>query len=124
MNAGDAAHGFSFKGEDPHNNLLSLLETATGTNATYESILQQHVSDYDGVITKFSLDLGQTSDFETPTDKLYDAYKLNVGDSYIEWLLFNFGRYLLVSSARGLLPANLQGKWAQYVSNAWSAGAS
>ncbi|KZV74228.1 glycoside hydrolase family 95 protein [Peniophora sp. CONT] len=121
MDAGDAAHGFSFKGDDPHDALVTLLEAATSANLTYEVILQQHISDYTGVITKFSLDLGQTPDFDTPTDELYNAYKLNTGNPYIEWLLFNFGRYLLVSSSRGVLPANLQGKWAQYISNAWSA---
>lgn len=124
MDAGDAAHGFSFKGDDPHDALVTLIEAATGENLTYEAILQQHLSDYTSVITKFSLDLGQTPDFDTPTDELYNAYKLNAGNPYIEWLLFNFGRYLLVSSSRGALPANLQGKWAQYISNAWSAGTS
>ena len=122
MDAGDAAHDFSFRGPDPHDALLSLIESAAGANITFESALQQHVSDFTSVTKKFSLDLGQTPDLSTPTDELYSAYKYNVGNAYIEWLLFNFGRYLLVSSSRGALPANLQGKWAQYVSNAWSAG--
>jgi len=53
-----------------------------------------------------------------------DATENLAGNVYIEWLLFNFGRYLLASSARGDLPANLQGKWANDLGNAWSAGMS
>ncbi|VDB95612.1 unnamed protein product [Peniophora sp. CBMAI 1063] len=121
MEAGDPAHGFSFKGDDPHDALVSLIESATDSNTVYESILRQHISDYANVTTKFALDIGQKPDLDTPTDNLYKAYAVNSGDPYIEWLLFNFGRYLLVSSSRGALPANLQGKWAQYISNAWSA---
>ncbi|KZV74234.1 glycoside hydrolase family 95 protein [Peniophora sp. CONT] len=119
MNAGDAAHGFSFKGVDPHEALVTLLGAATGAHNSYEVILQQHVSDYTRIITKFSLDLGQTPDLDTPTDKLYSSYRHNIGNPYIEWLLFNFGRYLLVSSSRGTLPPNLQGKWAQPIHNTW-----
>ena len=72
-------------------------------------------------MTGFGLDLGQTADFNTPTDELVAAYETDVGNPYLEWLLFNFGRYLLASSARGALPANLQGKWAKDASNPWSA---
>jgi hypothetical protein len=38
--------------------------------------------------------------------------------------MFNYGRYLLGSSARGTLPANLQGKWASGNANPWGAGTS
>jgi alpha-L-fucosidase 2 len=122
MNAGDAAHNFSFHGSDPHDSLLTQLNEATGSNTSSSSILDQHVADYTAVISKFSLDLGQKPDLATPTDQLWQAYETDVGDSYVEWLLFNFGRYLLVGSSRGLLPANLQGKWASDVASAWSAG--
>ncbi len=50
------------------------------------------------------------------------AYEVDVGNPYLEWLMFNFGRYLLVGSAPGKLPANLQGKWARDIGNPWSAG--
>lgn len=36
--------------------------------------------------------------------------------------MFNYGRYLLGSSARGALPANLQGKWALDIANPWGGG--
>lgn len=122
MDAGDAAHGYSFKGVDPHAALLKLLTRATSPTTSYSTILKQHVADYTAVTGKFAIDLGQTPDFDTPTDQLVAAYQTDIGNSYVEWLLFNFGRYLLVGSSRGDLPTNLLGKWANYASNAWSAG--
>lgn len=36
--------------------------------------------------------------------------------------MFDYGRHLLISSARSnSLPANLQGKWATALENAWGA---
>ena len=119
--AGDAAHNFSFQGADPHDALVALIGPATAAAGTYDRLLAAHVADYSGLITKFELDIGQTPDFDTPTDQLRDAYQTDVGNPYLEWLLFNFGRYLLTGSARGTLPANLQGKWAKDASNPWSA---
>ena len=62
-------------------------------------------------------------DFTVPTDQIVASYQMNVGNPYLEWLTFNFGRYLLATSARGALLANLQGKWGDGWTNAWSAGA-
>ena len=120
-NAGDAAHNFSFKGVDPHDALVARIRPATATPSTYANILAAHIVDYSQVVDKFHLDLGQEPDFDTPTDELRSAYQTDVGDTYLEWLLFNFGRYLLASSARGTLPANLQGKWGKDASNPWGA---
>lgn len=120
-NAGDAAHNFSFKGADPHDALVAKIGPAAVTPSTYAKILAAHVADYSQLMDRFHLDLGQEPDFDTPTDRLRNAYQTDVGDTYLEWLLFNFGRYLLASSARGTLPANLQGKWGKDASNPWGA---
>lgn len=50
-----------------------------------------------------------------------DATENLVGNIYIEQLLFNLRRYLLVSSMRDSLLVNLQEKWANSLGNAWSA---
>ncbi|PCH37096.1 glycoside hydrolase family 95 protein [Wolfiporia cocos MD-104 SS10] len=121
MYTGNAASGFSFAGPDPHSELLSLLTAATSESTTYASLLDRHITDYTGVISPFSLSLGQTADFSTPTDELKAGYETNVGNPYLEWVLFNYGRYLLSSSARGTLPPNLQGKWVEVWSNPWGA---
>lgn len=122
MTAGHAAVNYSFQGPDPHNNLVSLLASANLKSTDYDSILAEHIADYQSIMGPFSLSLGQIPDFSTPTDQIVASYQTNVGNSYLEWLTFNYGRYLLTSSARGTLPANLQGKWADGWSNAWSAG--
>ncbi|KAI0718400.1 glycoside hydrolase family 95 protein [Cerioporus squamosus] len=121
QNAGDAAHNFTFQGADPHDALVALIDSATSSSSTYDDIVSAHVADYSGLMTKFELDLGQVPDLDTPTDQLKNAYETDTGNTYLEWLLFNFGRYLLAGSARGALPANLQGKWAKDSSNPWGA---
>ncbi|KAG6864486.1 hypothetical protein C0991_009194, partial [Blastosporella zonata] len=122
MDAGNAASGFSFRGPDPHNALLSLISSPSVGAPSFSSLLAEHVADYKAALTeKFSLSLGQTPRLDVPTDVIKAAYQIDQGDKYLEWLLFNYGRYMLVSSGRGVLPANLQGKWANGYGNAWSA---
>ena len=120
MASGDVLHDFSFRGADPHAKLTSQVSLLS---AMYEEVLKEHVTEYRRTLLDgFSLDLGQVPDFETPTDELIKAYTVDGGDVYVEWLLFNYGRYLLASSAKGTLPANLQGIWADGYENAWGAG--
>ncbi|KAG5642258.1 hypothetical protein DXG03_003335 [Asterophora parasitica] len=122
MDAGDVASGFSFKGPDPHTALLNLISAPATGASSFQGILAQHVTDYKAALTdKFSLSLAQTPRLDAPTDVIKAAYRIDTGDKYLEWLLFNYGRYLLASSGRGALPANLQGKWAHGYRNAWSA---
>ncbi|MDR1896448.1 MAG: glycoside hydrolase family 95 protein [Prevotellaceae bacterium] len=56
----------------------------------------------------------------TTTERLV-RYAEGAKDSELPVLYFNFGRYLLISSSRpGLLPANLQGLWAQEYQTPWN----
>ncbi|KIY64807.1 glycoside hydrolase family 95 protein [Cylindrobasidium torrendii FP15055 ss-10] len=117
IDAGDEAHGFSFKGDDPHDKLV-----ASFPDTAYNDSLQEHLADVEQLFSvDFSLDIGQTVDLNTPTDELVNAYQTDVGNPYLEWLLFHYGRYLVGTSARGTLPLNLQGVWAQQSGNPWSA---
>lgn len=123
MNAGDAAHNFSFRGESPVTKLLAS-QSLKGFS-DYATLLEQHVTDIESILqTPFALDLGQVPDFDSPTDVIKSRYSIDgpKSNAYLDWLTFNYGRYLLASSSRGALPANLQGKWANGVGNAWSAG--
>jgi len=117
QDAGDAAHSFSFKGPDPHSSLVSLLTGLSSQSASSpSSLLNAHIADITSTLSTkspFQLSLGQKTDFSTPTDQLVAAYQVDTGNPYLEWLAFHLGRYLLWSSARGDLPANLQGKWAR-----------
>ncbi|CAE6463560.1 unnamed protein product [Rhizoctonia solani] len=117
MDAGDAAHGYSFKGPDPHGGLVTLLKEASSQSVS--SALKIHVADYQKALGGFSLDIGQEFDSTRTTAELVDNYTTNEGNPYIEWLLFNYARYMLVESTRSYLPANLQGKWARDALAPW-----
>ena len=55
---------------------------------------------------------------DVPTDRRIAAPENDPG---LAELYFNFGRYLLLGSSRGKLPANLQGIWCRDYRAAWSA---
>lgn len=120
MDAGTADSNFSFQGPDPHDALVSLLSSTASDS--YQTILAEHIADISNVLYgQFSLSLGQVTDLR-PTDEIRAGYEYTVGNPYLEWLTFNYGRYMLASSARGILPANLQGKWAKDIDTPWGGG--
>ena len=56
-----------------------------------------------------------------PTDVRLKQYSEGVCDTGLETLLFDYGRYLLISSSQpGGVPANLQGIWNPHMRPAWS----
>lgn len=90
----------------------------------YAALLDAHVTDFTGMMHRVDLSLQQTES-PLPTDKLLAEYKKNTLEpsekTYLEVLLYQYGRYLLVSSSRGdTLPANLQGLWVGKNGSAWS----
>ena len=120
LSAGDAAHNFTFRGPDPHQELQTILSNAV--RQSYEEQLATHKADYQATLHKeFSLDLGQKPNLMSPTNEIKANYAIDKGNAYLEWVAFNFGRHLLASSARGLLPTNLQGKWARDADSPWGA---
>ncbi|MDE7300172.1 MAG: glycoside hydrolase N-terminal domain-containing protein, partial [Lachnospiraceae bacterium] len=91
---------------------------------SYEELRKAHENDFSAIMARVDLDLGQQESSRV-TDDLLAAYKqdaLNAAEkSYLEVLLFQYGRYLLVSSSRGdTLPANLQGLWVGKNGSTWS----
>jgi alpha-L-fucosidase 2 len=103
-----AAH---YRGKKPHARLSELMHQAT--TKSYPVTRGEHVKDFQGLFNRVSLDLGSSSASQRalPTDKRrLDAFKST--DPELEELLFQYGRYLLISCSRpGGLPANLQGLW-------------
>jgi alpha-L-fucosidase 2 len=80
---------------------------------TYEQLKAAHTKDYKALFDRVQVDLGSAdaATLQQTTEKRILAYKQNV-DHSLETLLFQYGRYLLISSSRkGGLPANLQGLW-------------
>ncbi|MBQ3017127.1 MAG: glycoside hydrolase N-terminal domain-containing protein [Clostridia bacterium] len=90
----------------------------------YNLLKKAHVDDHYGLFGRVSADLNcSESDFNLPTDVLVENYKSNGYGNYLETLLFQYGRYLLIASSRtGTLPANLQGVWNTYNTAPWGSG--
>ena len=88
----------------------------------YATLKNSHLQDYKNLFDRVSLNLGaKDSDIALTTDELLNRYKNGTESAYLEMLLFQYGRYLLISSSRdGSLPANLQGVWNTYNMPAWA----
>ncbi|MGV8092250.1 MAG: pectinesterase family protein [Mangrovibacterium sp.] len=85
----------------------------------FETIKQDHITDYRKYFDRVQLDLGVTDSVKNPTDqRIVDFGSGN--DPQLISLYFQFGRYLLISSSRpGTQPANLQGIWNNLISPPW-----
>jgi alpha-L-fucosidase 2 len=76
---------------------------------SYPALLAEHIADYQRLFGRVSLDLGLSPN--EPTD-VRIANFAHSDDPALVALLFQYGRYLLISSSRpGGQPANLQGLW-------------
>ncbi|MDX3192957.1 glycoside hydrolase N-terminal domain-containing protein [Streptomyces sp. MN03-5084-2B] len=85
----------------------------------YDSLRSRHLADYQKLFGRTTLDLGRTSAADQPTD-VRIAQHNSVNDPQFAALLFQFGRYLLISSSRpGTQPANLQGIWNDSLNPSW-----
>ncbi|MGW3890279.1 glycoside hydrolase family 95 protein [Micromonospora chokoriensis] len=87
--------------------------------ASFDSLRSRHVADYQALFNRVTLDLGRTSAANQTTD-VRIAQHNSVNDPQFSALLFQFGRYLLISSSRpGTQPANLQGIWNDSLTPSW-----
>ncbi|MDR0263964.1 MAG: glycoside hydrolase N-terminal domain-containing protein [Sphingobacterium sp.] len=75
-------------------------------------LLERHIADYTSLFNRIELDLDHIQlDRQQTTKTLLEAYKKQPIPA-LEALVYQYGRYLLISSSRkGGLPANLQGLW-------------
>lgn len=102
-----------WRGEHPHRAITARLEAAA--RAPAGALLAGHERDYRALFDRVALDLGPTSPdlAALPTDqRLARLQSAKAPDPRLEALLFQYGRYLMISASRpGDLPANLQGIW-------------
>lgn len=115
-------HTQQWLGEHPHDAVTKRVDSAAKNSM--ETLLTEHVSDYQSLFRRFSLDLGTTAPellARNTRDRLENYTKNHVVDPELEALFFQFGRYLLISCSRpGSLPANLQGVWNDSNRPAWA----
>jgi alpha-L-fucosidase 2 len=81
--------------------------------------IQNHISYYQKYFNRVSLNLGKKEAATDPTDIRIRKYSKREDPQLVE-LLFQFGRYLLLSCSQpGTQPANLQGLWNQWTQPPW-----
>ena len=109
------------QGRDPVAEALRPLQAAQARS--YAALLARHVADYQKLFRQVELDLGQTPGVGAlPTAERLARFAEGAADPGLSTLLYQFGRYLLISSSRpGGLPANLQGIWNDSMRPPWSA---
>jgi alpha-L-fucosidase 2 len=85
----------------------------------FDQLRSRHVADYQALFNRVTIDLGRTAAADQTTD-VRIAQHASVNDPQFSALLFQYGRYLLISSSRpGTQPANLQGIWNQDMAPSW-----
>ena len=96
---------------------LSLLE-----HLSFEDLLNNHIRDYQKLYKRVDFDMGGHELDSLATDKRLERIKEGYDDPDFAAKLFQFGRYLLISSSRpGTNPANLQGIWNDHIEAPWNA---
>ncbi len=94
---------------DPAARVAAVLRAAGAR--PFEAMRTEHVREHQRLFRRVSLRLGTTPDSALPTDERLAKFD-GTNDPDLAALLFQFGRYLLISSSRpGTQPANLQGIW-------------
>ena len=101
-----------WRGEHPHKKLEQQLQSAA--RKSYDDLLKAHIADYKSLFDRCVLDIGSATEEKRklPTDQRLAAYKSDGSDHGLEEIVFQYARYLMISSSRpGAMPANLQGLW-------------
>jgi alpha-L-fucosidase 2 len=102
---------------DPAARVETVMKAAAGLN--FESLKQAHVQEHQRLFRRASITLPAVENSKLPTDERLKAFD-GSNDPALAALLFQFGRYLLISSSRsGGQPANLQGLWNKDMNPMW-----
>ena len=103
--------------DDPVERCTALIRLSAGK--TWEQLMAAHVADHQSLSRRVALDLGRTPAADNPTDQRIKEFASG-NDPHLATLVFQYGRYLLISSSRtGGQPANLQGIWNDKLSPPW-----
>ena len=106
--AGVSRHPYT-QGNDP---AKLLLQDQEQTGISVEELWKEHVGEYQKYFQRVKLKLGDDSRDGMDLSKRLEQYKKDGEDPGLEQLLFDYGRYLLISCSRpGTQAANLQGVW-------------
>jgi alpha-L-fucosidase 2 len=108
-----------YRGGDPSASTARQLRAASAR--PWSRLRERHLADHRALYRRTRLDLGSDPGSTAPTDQRLAAFAAGGADRALPALLFHFGRYLLIGSARpGDLPPNLQGLWADTIQTPWN----
>lgn len=118
----------SFNGYDKHPVLEGkefknpCLEKLNKVNVEdFPTLKTAHINDFSSYFNRVSLDIGSDKKGNIPTDKRLIKHNKGESDIALYALIFNFGRYLVISGSRaGSQATNLQGIWNDKVAPPWS----
>jgi alpha-L-fucosidase 2 len=117
--------------QGPLPNAANVERLSKAATTPYATLLAEHIQDYQSLFHRITLSLGAsaTETKALTTNKRLERYRqakpypgpVTVSpDPELEALMFQYGRYLMISSSRpGDLPANLQGVWNDKLQPAW-----
>lgn len=109
-----------FNGADADGICRNLIDDAS--QKSYSELKKIHISDYQNLYNRVQLSMVGDSEMEKlPTNERWEMLKQGTtDDAGLKVLLFNLGRYLLISASRETtLPSNLQGVWNTFKSAPW-----
>ena len=111
----------SREGIDPSAKAAGILDKALSYN--YQTLKQRHTEDYCSLFNRVDFKLASSPEQKAmPTDKRIEQFS-QTADPELAALLFQFGRYLMISGSRpGGQPLNLQGMWNKDTIPAWNCG--
>lgn len=115
----DAAAGW--RGADPEPVVAAALGKAAARS--YDEMRDEHTAEVRALMNRVSVAWGTSDDavVALPTNARLARYAAGGEDPTLEQTMFDFGRYLLISSSRPKgLPANLQGLWNDSNTPAWA----
>jgi alpha-L-fucosidase 2 len=102
---------------DPNARVESVMKAAA--DKMFDALKAEHVKEHQRLFQRVHLNLEATNNSQLPTDERLKSFN-GSNDPALAALLFQFGRYLLISSSRpGAQPANLQGIWNKDMNPMW-----
>jgi len=107
---------------NPDKLVCKLLNTLSNAQEyTYDELKKRHITDYSGLFDRLSLKLGNSIHQQLSTDERLIRYSKGINDPEFVELVFQYSRYLMISSSReGSEAANLQGIWSNLIRPPWS----
>lgn len=90
------------------------------SDKSYKTLKKTHINDFSNLMSRVDLKLGDPMMNAKPTDERIADLRMGSQDLELWSKIYQFGRYLLVSSSRpGGQPANLQGIWNEELLPNW-----